>query len=989
MSNIDIAVERPLLFLILIPALLLGIIPFLRLNKKRRASTKHLIPFIIHLTLIFLLSGLLAGIKVTETTDEKLETKVVFLADVSESNIHMKDEMNKYIKSVVNVSDKEKTKFAVVMFANNVVKVVDDDEFDTNASDFIQFDKSGQKLDQTNIEQAIKVGAELFSELKQNKKMVVLSDGIETLGNGITAANQLKDGIQISGAHLSLVKGENKKNEVQLVSINTNSKVPEGGDVTVELVLRATSFVSNATITLTDGDIKTQMQLDIDPGVKVVKMTYTPEVVGVNTICATVEVDARRDLLNGNNTLYTWYSLDAQKSILIVDGDFNNPEQPGQFEQIKNSSVLTKLKDYAIRGPISPKQFPSTLEGLLEYDQVVMMDVNFADLPENAGENLKRYVDELGRGLFVSFGDNFYDIGADGYEYKKSPIADILPVELTLEGERETVAMVLVVDLSSSMKKLMGSSGRSRFELVVESVKKVLMLGATEEEQATGAGFSDTDYVGIVCFDQDSHVALEMQQLGNAENRAEICELVEYELRHYYYYHYLDKDGNESDIPIGEKDGDKYTSQGYKKPDNFKTDGGVDEQTKQYIKSYGTSYKWAIQSASDMLSKTNNKTLLHIKQVLFMSDGAPNDKGSGYEGIVERMATAGTVTSTISIGADDAGQIEELQKIAEAGKGTTVRVNTPEDLSDSIVEKAEEVTAELVNEREVLPMQKSLNSSVLVGVRGYETIGGYYSSVIKEEAELVVYVDQLKPLYAEWQYGLGKVSVYMSDLGNSDWTGVLFNNNDSNGINLVTNMFNATMNRQVTSTGLDYSVSRDEAITTVVVNTPEEIRKNELLLAKIIDEKGNVVSQTPLTAIAVRKYRAEISTPNLDETYVIQLSLEDQVAKKGKVKDRTTFAVTGYYNTEYDVFNTEGETTIKGMIANGGGIDVSSDKVGTMYDDTEGIIRIFDHDASTPVAIIALILFILDILFRNIVVTKKKEKVQMTDEEQRASMRGR
>ena len=101
MNNINIAVERPLLFLILIPALLLGIIPFLRLNKKRRASTKHLIPFIIHLSLVFLLSGLLGGIVVTETTDEKLETKVVFVADVSDSNINMKEQMNDFIKDVI------------------------------------------------------------------------------------------------------------------------------------------------------------------------------------------------------------------------------------------------------------------------------------------------------------------------------------------------------------------------------------------------------------------------------------------------------------------------------------------------------------------------------------------------------------------------------------------------------------------------------------------------------------------------------------------------------------------------------------------------------------------------------------------------------------------------------------------------------------------------------------------------------------------------
>ncbi len=984
MTNIDISVDHPLLFLILIPALILGIIPFLRLNKKRRASTKHLIPFIIHLSLVFLLSGLLGGINVTETTDEKLETKVVFVADVSDSNINMKDDMNAFIKEVIKASDRNNTKFAVVMFANNVIKTVDDDKFDTNASDYLKFDANGMKTDQTNIEQALTIAAELFEQKDdpfakgQNKKIIVLSDGLETLGDGIAKANKLSDDIQISGSYFNMVGEGTSNKEVQLVSINTNGKVAEGKDVTVEVVVKATRFVRNAEITVYDGDIEKTHRTDLQPGTNVFKLTYTPEVAGVNTIRATVKVDSRSDLLEGNNTLYAWYSLDAQKTVLIVDGDYSTGKS--QFNQIKNSTVLNNLSEYEIKGPISPRAFPNTLEGLLKYDQIVLMDVNFDDLPANSGANLKRYVEEVGRGLFVSFGDNFYDINEG--TYYESPIAEILPVELKLQEERETVAMVLVVDLSSSMKKIMSGSSKSRFEVVVESVKKVLMLGATKEEQEKGEGFSDTDYVGIVCFDQDSHVALEMQQLGDAKNREEICEVVEYELRHYYYSYYLDKNGKESDIPIHKDDGDKYITQGYTRPADYSR-GGTDDSTGIYIKSYGTSYKWAIQSASDMLSKKNNEVTLHIKQVLMMSDGAPNDIGSGYEGIVERMAKAGTTTSAISIGNDDTSQAAELTKIAEAGKGTIYVAHNANDLTNEIVEKAEDITAELVNEKPVLPYQLSLNSSVLKGVRDYEIIGGYYSSVIKEEADLVLYVDRMKPLYAEWTYGLGKVSVYMSDLGNEDWTGVLFR--DSNGITLVSNMFDATMNRQVDSTGLDYTASRDELETTVTVNTYENVREGEHLIAQVFNSNGKLETTVTFGKIAEKKYRTTIPTNKIDETYTIQLMLIDDATSK--INDTATFAVTGYYNSEYDVFSDMGKNNLTAITNNGGG-EILADAEG-LFEELEGQIRILEYDVSTPVAILALILFIADILFRNIVLKRKKEKTEMTAEEQAASMKGR
>ena len=125
----------------------------------------------------------------------------------------------------------------------------------------------------------------------------------------------------------------------------------------------------------------------------------------------------------------------------------------------------------------------------------------------------------------------------------------------------------------------------------------------------------------------------------------------------------------------------------YELPANYK-DGGNDKATDDCIKSRGTSYKWPVQEASAMLARAANITSLEIKQVIFMSDGAPNDKGSGYEGIVERLAKGGTVTSTIAIGIDksEASAIEELNKISTAGKGETFLVNSAKDLEEDLTE---------------------------------------------------------------------------------------------------------------------------------------------------------------------------------------------------------------------------------------------------------------------------------------------------------------
>ena len=982
MTNIDIVVERPWLFLILVPALILGIVPFLRLNKKRRASTKHLIPFIVHLALIFLLSALLAGVTLQETTDEPLNTKIVFVADVSESNIHMKDEMNGFIKDTIAQSDKQRTSFSIVLFANNVIKVVDSNAFKLDSSDYLEFDSDGVLTNQTNIEEAIEVASELFVETKENKKVVVMSDGLETMGDAISAAEQLDDGIQLTGVHFNTVAPGTEKREVQLISINTSGKVAEGGTLDVEVVIKSTRLVRNAVLTIYDGAIEKKSGIQLEAGDNTFRVSYEPEVAGVNTIRAELTLPEGNDLIAQNNVLYAWYSLDEQKQILVIDGDAG--QDVGQFDQINSSEIKNSLENYKVTIK-APSRFPKTLEELLEYDEVVLMDVNFEQLPANAGDNLKRFVEEVGRGLFVSFGDNLYDVNEKAY--RDTPISEILPVELTLKEEKETVAMVLVVDLSSSMKELV--DGKSRFDIVLESTKKVLMLGASEEDKAADRGFTDSDYVGIVVFDQDAYVALDMQQLGDYNNRVTICEKVEYQLKHFYFSYYQTPDGRDTDIVINEsKDyfrDEEYKKDGYVLPKDYKV-GGTDKITGDCIRTYGTSYKWAIQAASDMLSKKNNETRLHIKQVVMMSDGAPNDKGSGYEGIVERMARAGTVTSAIAIGGKSIGDdgLAELSKISEKGKGDFILAETEEKLTNELIQKAEEVTGELLNEQPVLPHQLSYNSSVLAGVREYDIINGYYSSSIKPEASLVLYVDQLKPLYAEWSYGLGKVAVYMSDLGRKDWTGVLYE--QDYGLRLVGNMFIATMNRQVDSTGLDYAASRKEEATSVVVHTPKDVRDGEILVAQIIQQDGTVIPNLiQFEKTAIKKYRASIPTYNTEETYTIVLMLRDEAT--GKINDTTTFAVTGYYNDEYDVFSDEGSSKLTAMANNSKGQIINTP--GDLFGDVTNEIRMFTYNVGTPAAIIALILFIIDILFRNIVVKRKKEKVQMTDEEQIASMRGR
>lgn len=1080
---------RPWVLLITIPALIIGIIPFLRLNKKRRASSRHLIPFVIHMALILILSLVVAGVSYTESYTESQGKVVMFLVDMSDSSAPTMDEMNDYMHEVMSAAksaDKKyntETKFGLVVFggtdSNGIIKNADgkdalapgalDIDTENFLIDYVNPEDAAPRKD-TNIKLAIEkvqnvLSADAYKEY--TKKVVLMSDGRETSGNAYSAAAALAgDSITLDCAYFDFVNSSNEDvtyKEIQVISLDTNGVVKLGEEVEAQVVVNSTYHVTDATIILKDvaGVPLTEVSGVVIPkgqSTHIVKFTprrYTVsdddyetnnELKGQEAVSRTgvqaisVDITTTNDTLPLNNIFSSWYTFETQGQILIVYGDST------QLEQIEAAEILDDMRATYVVDTCAPSAFPDTLEKMLVYDEIVLMNVDFTRLGSASekgidsmtiASNIKRYVQENGRGLLFTSGDNIYDYEDEGFV--DSPINDILPVELKVDEEKETVAMVLVIDLSSSMKEKMGS--QTRYQIVLDSAKKVIME----------SNFAPEDYIGVVVFDQDYKVALEIQPIGDETNRETICEQMEYEMEHYYYAHYIDtKTGKDSDYRVNpndtlvQKDGKNYLYIAGEEPRyQFPTDpnykrGGQDKVTNDYIKSYGTSYKWAVQEASAMLGRASDITSIEIKQVVFMSDGAPNDKGSGYEGIVERMAKGGTVTSTIAIGISqsDATAIAELEKISVAGKGEIFIVNNAQDLQDDLTEIAESIQGKLINtDITVLPMRDSLNSIVHEGVREYDYIHGYYGTTIKEGAERVIYVDNLRPLYAEWECGLGKVCALMTDLGNVDWTGEMFDDTDEvQNIRLVYNILLSPIYKRVDSTGLDYTVTRDDKRIDMTVITPvdlgtrkyEDVNGSGVVYEEVIRASVYKFDQAKkiwvaygtfhATPLANCKYQVTIPTGSLEETYVIVLDLykaEVGYTSTGSkaylaidysthgddpLRDTTALAVVGKTLEEYDILRGDtsaGLDLMEGLVTSklDGTVNGNDYNLDEMFRKEEGDEKTITEETNIdlPLIALALILFVLDIIFRNFVIKKKSKKKggYKTDAEVYESMIGR
>ena len=979
MTEYNFEIARPWLLLILVPALILGIIPFFKLHKKRRKATKHIIPFIIHMVLVLLLSSLLAGFQVVETRETPENTSVVFVVDVSRSNKDMKEDMNEFMHNIVEGAKKQEgeTYFGLVLFANEVISDVPVGELDLEAKDYIIYDDSAEHSE-SNICDAIEHAGKLLGVNsdkimeERNKRIILLSDGRETdngtVFNAHTAVKKmLENDVSVDAAYFDIL--DSKNTEVQVVSISTNNRVELNGNVTVNVEIRSTKSAKGKLI-VHDGDFQSEERVDIVAGDNKFRFEYTPQGAGIHTIYAEIKVDD--DIVEQNNIRYAWYTVDDKGSMLIVTGD------DLQTRQIE--SVLEELSKEYVYEIVPSQSFPTTMEKLLEYDEIVLMNVDFKRMPAGADAMIERYVSEVGRGLVVTSGNNTYDYNQQIYQ--DSPIKNLLPVEMKIEDKEETVAIAIAIDLSSSMRLKMGNEGKTRYDVALEATLRA--IDGLDENK---------DYIGVVFFDNNPYVAVDMMPLKN--NVENIKNRIKKEFEHYFYLHYLNADGTESDIRVNPNDGDTYTKEGYimpTMPQNVtKDEYGSKEygHNNDYVAAHGTKFYGPINEVSNMFSVAMKEYQLDIKQLVFMSDGQNSDKNLAYKDMIKIMASAGIVTSTIGVSKDCDGA--ELGKMSTEGKGDFVEITDAVALPEKLYEIANSIKGEKYNVRDVKPLMFE-SHPLLKNVNGFDIIGGYYGTTVKQDANLVVYVDNLKPIIAEWNYGLGNVSVFMSNLG-STWTEKMFDDEDGvKNRQLVKNLLIGSMNAKVDSTGISIKeIKRDDKTTYIRVDTPVNVRNAEDLYVTVKNAAtGEIVADgIVMQRVASRKYRTPIPTEDVMGTYIVEIKLQSNNQEVPLIYDRTTFAVVGTYAEEYDLFSVDGKAVMNDIAKADDLTNTIIKDASDFYDIVREETMQIIHDAKVPLATAALVLFLLSIFFRNFIFQKSKENKQMTDEEQIASMRGR
>ena len=482
------SMERPWVFAILALALFLVFLPYFMTPRNKRVSPGRILSLVCRTLLLTAAAVLLAGTTFTQVSSEPRPTSVVLALDVSDSDSAVYSDMIDYANGLIDRAEAG-TEFAALWFADGVVGVTDFVSDRALAKENLQLRlPADARYNATDLAGALRQAGELFGDKsRNNKRIILLSDGRETVGNAFYAAQILTgQGIRLDAVPFDVTSSDYAEVALTDFVVAPKQVLRQGESLTMQAVIYST-VETQVTLSFYDGgDLIKSLNLAINVGENQFSQVYTPsddmlegrlKEPGVHELRAQVSVkDPAADHVTKNNRMYTWVRVTPTEKLLLVDGDGTQAD-----------AVKARIDDqYARIDVCTPAAFPDTMRGLLAYDEIALMNVNIAQLPTGADRLLSLYVSVLGRGLLTSSGSTEQSY----LSYGDTALEPLLPLTITLDETDHNVAIVIVIDDSYSMR----NTGVDRFAPAKEGAKKIINV------------LSPTDYVGVITFHGDATV---------------------------------------------------------------------------------------------------------------------------------------------------------------------------------------------------------------------------------------------------------------------------------------------------------------------------------------------------------------------------------------------------------------------------------------------------------------------------------------------------
>jgi len=344
-------------------------------------------------------------------------------------------------------------------------------------------DAAASPADHTNLASAVRLAAGLF-EPGAARRIVLISDGLETRGDVLTAAREASlhdvviDAVPVAGE---------ARPDVRVIRLRpSRSRLHEGSDVALDAEIES-SLAGKGRVRLFENGIEVDSKaVELAVGQRrSVTFKRTPQQRNLYAYRVVAE-GFEGETTHANNQAMAMVDVYGRPVLLYIEGE------PDQARWLADA-----MASEGIRLDTRPVEaLPDSLHELLGYDGVILSDIPADRLGTDTMNLLRDYVEQLGGGFLMIGGKNSFGVGG----YYRTPIEEILPVKMKApdKEERYAAAIVLVLDRSGSM-------GGAKIEICKSAAVATVNL------------LTPKDYVGVIAFDGSAHQVLPITRVTDPD----------------------------------------------------------------------------------------------------------------------------------------------------------------------------------------------------------------------------------------------------------------------------------------------------------------------------------------------------------------------------------------------------------------------------------------------------------------------------------------
>jgi uncharacterized membrane protein len=303
---------------------------------------------------------------------------------------------------------------------------------------------------------AIRLASASLPEGK-GRRIVVLSDGHETRGDAVQAAEAARvEGCQVDFVPLG---GEVRRNEVSIVELRTPSERRAEEPFEAKAVVDSTVAQEATLVIDRDGEVVARQAVRLEKGRTVLVVSQKLEKPGFYRYRATIE--PRLDSDSRNNVGASFTSVRGKPRVLILQGSTAHTELA--------QALQAQGIEATLRGPSG---IPLRAEELQGFDAVFFNDIEAVHFDDRQMAFFRAAVRDSGVGFAMVGGEGSFLPGG----WYGTPVAEALPVDLDVRQRKTfpSTTVLIVVDASGSMGAMEG--GVQKIQLAARAAEQTVSL---------------------------------------------------------------------------------------------------------------------------------------------------------------------------------------------------------------------------------------------------------------------------------------------------------------------------------------------------------------------------------------------------------------------------------------------------------------------------------------------------------------------------------